>query len=108
MEVSNTEHWNDIVSSIPETVPIVVKYGATWCGPCKAIAPKFEQLAAKYKETAVFLTVDIDDLSDIAEKFGINSVPTVLIFHGGKEVKRVQGAGAGTISEIEAAVMSLV
>ena len=73
------------------TTPVVVDFGATWCGPCQALAPHIEKMAAEYAGKAVIGKVDVDDEPDLAGRFGVMSVPTVLFFKGGKKVDTVIG-----------------
>lgn len=72
-------------------VPVVVDFGATWCGPCQALAPAYEKLAGEFSGKAKLFKVDVDDEGDLAAKFGIMSVPTVLFFKAGKKVDSVTG-----------------
>lgn len=101
VEVLTIEQWNHLIEDIPENVPIVVKFGAEWCGPCKALAPRFHSLSERFAGKAAFLVVDIDELSQIAEKFEITSLPTILVFLNQKIVRKTIGAGASVIEEIE-------
>jgi thioredoxin 1 len=71
--------------------PVVVDFGATWCGPCQALAPHIEKMAGEYAGKAVVAKVDVDDEPDLAGRFGVMSVPTVLFFKGGKKVDSVMG-----------------
>jgi thioredoxin 1 len=71
---------------------VVVDYWATWCGPCKMIAPAIEKLAADYDGKAVVGKVDIDQLSDLAQEAGIMSIPCVIVFKDGVEYDRIVGA----------------
>jgi thioredoxin 1 len=84
-----TADWEKEVTGA--TVPVVVDFGATWCGPCQALAPHYEKLAAEFSGKAKLFKVDVDDEGDLAAKFGIMSVPTVLFFKGGKKVDSVTG-----------------
>ena len=68
--------------------PAVVDFSAVWCGPCRSIAPVIDGLANDYAERVTVATVDIDDNPRLAEKYGVRSVPTVMLFAGG-DVKRV-------------------
>ncbi|MBZ5589095.1 MAG: thioredoxin [Acidobacteriia bacterium] len=72
--------------------PAMVDFWATWCGPCKMIAPHVEALADEYAGKAVIAKLDVDSNRQTAIKFGIQSIPTVLFFKGGKLVDRVIGA----------------
>ncbi len=66
-------------------VPVLVDFTATWCGPCKALAPVVDKLADEYAGKVKVGKVDIDENSAIAQKYGIRSVPTVMVFKGGQK-----------------------
>jgi thioredoxin 1 len=72
--------------------PAMVDFWATWCGPCKIIAPHVEALADEFAGKAVVAKLDVDSNRQSAIKFGIQSIPTLLFFKGGKVVDRVIGA----------------
>ena len=72
--------------------PVMVDFWAEWCGPCKAIAPTMEALATEYDGRARIAKVDIDSNQQIAMKFGIRSIPTVMVFHKGNVVDTLIGA----------------
>lgn len=72
--------------------PVLVDFFATWCGPCKMMAPTVDQVAAETAGKAHVYQVDVDESSDIAQKYGIMSVPTFMVFENG-QVKH-QGVGA--------------
>lgn len=74
-------------------VPVLVDFWAPWCGPCRAIAPDIEALAEKYAGQAKVYKLDVDEEPDIASQYGVQSIPTLLVFKGGKVVEqRVGGA----------------
>jgi thioredoxin len=81
------------------TVPVVMEFGATWCGPCRYLAPELERLAWRTPGRAIVATVDTDRLPEAALTYGVNSLPTMVLFQDGVERNRVVGAmTAETIS----------
>jgi len=72
--------------------PVLVDFWAPWCGPCKMIAPAVEELAKEYDGKAMVAKVNTDEHPLWASRFGIMGIPTLIVFHGGKEVDRVVGA----------------
>jgi len=82
------------------SLPVVVDYWAPWCGPCRMVAPELQKVAARQAGQAVVVKVNTDELSDLGERFGIRSIPTLAVFAGGKEVARESGARPA--AEIEA------
>ena len=72
--------------------PALVDFTATWCGPCRVIAPIIEELANEYQGRAVVGKVDVDENPETAMTYGIRSVPTMLIFKGGQVVDQIIGA----------------
>lgn len=77
--------------------PVLVDFTATWCGPCRQIAPFIDQLADEYAGRAKVVKLDIDDAPNTAARFGIRGVPTLYVFKGGKVVAQQQGAAPKTI-----------
>ncbi len=73
-------------------IPIVVDFWATWCGPCRAFAPTFKSVATEYPLKIRFAKVDVDAEGVVAQKFNIQSIPTLILFKNGKEVRRIAGA----------------
>lgn len=79
-------------------LPVVVDFWAEWCGPCKMMAPAFAQAAAQLSSRARLVKVDTDAERDIAARYGIRSIPTMIIFRNGVETARQSGAmGAADI-----------
>ncbi len=74
--------------------PLVVDYTATWCGPCRLIAPLIDRLAEEYGDRANVVKIDIDQNRDKAKQFGIRSIPAVLVFKGGEVVETLVGKAA--------------
>ena len=73
-------------------IPVLVDFFATWCGPCKMIAPTIDQLAGEYEGKVKVGKLDVDQARDIASEYGIMSVPTLLIFKNGEIVDKILGA----------------
>ena len=84
--VDNNEFRSEIESGIT-----VVDFFATWCGPCKMLAPVLEGLSSEMEGKANFIKVDIDQSLDLANEFKIASVPTMLIFKDGQKVEQLVG-----------------
>ena len=80
-------------SVLKAEVPVLVEFGATWCGPCRALEPMLTKLAAKHAGSKV-VTVDVDDSPGLATQYGVRGVPTVIVFAKGKEVARQVGLAA--------------
>jgi thioredoxin 1 len=72
--------------------PVLVDFWATWCAPCRAIAPAVEELATQYKGKVKVAKMDIDNNQDTPQQYGIRSIPTLLVFKGGKVVEQIVGA----------------
>jgi len=73
-------------------LPVVVDFWAEWCGPCHAMAPVFERVAAELKGRVQFGKVDTEKAQSLASRFGIRSIPTLILFRAGAEAARVSGA----------------
>lgn len=71
--------------------PVLVDFFATWCGPCRMLAPVLEQLAAEHADTLTVGKVNVDDAPDLAARFGVVSIPTLVLFRAGKAVKKTVG-----------------
>jgi len=87
-EVNDASFETEVINS---DKPVLVDFWATWCGPCKIIAPHVQAVAEEYAGRAVVAKVDVDANKQWAIKYGIQSIPTLLFFKGGKLVDRVVG-----------------
>ena len=70
---------------------VVVDFFATWCGPCKMLSPVYNSLGEEMQDNTEFLKVDIDESMELAERFLVTTVPTVIVFNNGKEMDRLVG-----------------
>jgi len=73
------------------STPVMVDFYATWCGPCKVLAPELDSVAKEMKGRVKIMKVDVDDNQDLARKYGVQVLPTVIVFKEGKEVDRMIG-----------------
>jgi thioredoxin 2 len=98
IEMSSSADFDRLVSRA--SVPIVVDYWAPWCGPCRMVAPELQKVASGRAGQLLVVKVNTDVLTDLGERFGIRSIPTLAVFAGGREVGRTTGARPA--SDIEA------
>ncbi|MCU0412635.1 MAG: thioredoxin [Bacteroidetes bacterium] len=89
VEVTDSNFEAEVLKS---STPVLVDFWAEWCGPCKMIAPVVEELAKELSGKLKVGKVDVDNNQQIAMKFGIRSIPTLLVFKGGKVVDQLVGA----------------
>lgn len=87
-EFTDSNFQADVLDS---SQPVLVDFWAPWCGPCRMIAPVIEELAGEYAGTVKIGKINIDDSPETAQKFGISSIPTLMVFKGGHPVSTFVG-----------------
>jgi thioredoxin 2 len=88
--IASAAEFDELVRGAP--VPVLVDFWAAWCGPCRMVAPELEKLARQKAGSVVVAKVDTEALPDVAGRYGIRSIPTMILFRGGSEAQRVSGA----------------
>jgi len=77
---------------IHSPTPVLVDFWAAWCGPCRAIAPTIDQIAAEYSGRLKVVKIDVDENGEVPSKYGVQGIPTLLLFKGGQVVEKLVGA----------------
>ncbi len=104
-QVESSKFQDEVVNS---QLPVVVDFYADWCGPCRMVSPIIESLSKEFTGKAKFVKIDTDANQELAAKFGIMSIPTVMFFSGGKVKDVVIGAAPAAVfkSKVDALVGS--
>jgi thioredoxin 2 len=86
----NGSNFDEVI--VNSDIPVVVDFWAPWCGPCKMFAPTFEKSASNFPLKALYVKVNTENEQQLGARFGIRSIPTLMIFKNSKEVHRISGA----------------
>ena len=85
----NETNWNEIV--LDSNIPVLVDFWAEWCGPCRMVGPIVEQLAQSLKGKVKVSKLNVDQNQEIAMKYNVQSIPSLMLFKNGKEISRTVG-----------------
>lgn len=89
IEITDANFQQEVIKS---NTPVLIDFWAAWCGPCKMIGPIVEEIAKEYEGKLKVGKVDVDSNPEISMQFGIRSIPTLMVFKGGKVVEQIIGA----------------
>jgi thioredoxin 1 len=108
IELQTLNQYKMLIEECP--LPLVFKFSAEFCGPCKALHPKYKELANKYVDKAIFLCIDIEDekLKELVDEFNISSIPTMIVSNNKYIIKRTVGGGPNALKDIESAILSVI
>lgn len=88
--IDSAAEFDELIAHSP--VPVLVDFWAPWCGPCRMVGPELEKIASEQSGRVIIAKVNTDALPDVAGRFAIQAIPTMILFSGGRESKRLQGA----------------
>lgn len=87
-ELTDAEFESEVLQA---NVPVLVDFWAPWCGPCRAIAPLLEELAGEYQGRVKICKINVDDHNSAASRFGVRSIPNLIVFKNGKVAEQLVG-----------------
>jgi thioredoxin 2 len=90
LNISSAAEFDELVKNAK--APVLVDFWAAWCGPCRMVAPELEKLASSHAGRTVIAKVDTDAQPELSARFGIQSIPTMIVFRDGREAQRLSGA----------------
>ena len=99
MTIQHIANLTELAKLTNENQVIVIDFYTTWCGPCKAIEPYFQQLSETYKNYT-FVKVDADEAEDVCDKYQVNSMPTFILLKNDIEIGRVSGASRTSLETL--------
>lgn len=98
IKVTDQNFDNEVLQN---KLPVLVDFWATWCGPCQMAGPVLEELSEEYKDKVLVMKLDVDENPNTSSKYGVMSIPTTILFKGGKEMGRQVGfAGKQAFEEV--------
>ena len=106
MEIEITDQ--NFAEYLAQNKPMMIDFSATWCGPCRRMAPIIEELAKKYDGQIIVGKVDVDDNPEITTQFGIQSIPTIIFFKEGKQLTDKSLTGSVPANVVETQIQSIL